>query len=248
MRFGWLIGWAVFAACYGGPPVRSPSRDPGAELALARTEFRHGDFANALVAFRRAQFELNPAEAAMAEVRYLAAECDFQLGDLAAAALEFRKVADEFPTSAYAPFALLRAGDANLRLWRRPELDPTPGQTALATYQELAGRYPGTDAAARAQTHVAQLNTWFAEKDYKNGLFYYRRKAYDSGIIYFKDIIANYPNSPPVSAALERLVDSYRAIGYAAELKEACASLRQYYPNTHGLDRTCPANASPGAQ
>jgi outer membrane assembly lipoprotein YfiO len=248
MRSPWLIGWAVFAACYGGPPPRSSMRDPGAELALARTEFRHGNFSDALVAFRRAQFDLNPAQVEMAEVRYLVAECDFQLGDLTAAGLEFRKVADEFPSSAYAPLALLRAGDANLRLWRRPELDPTPGQTALATYQELAGRYPGTDAAARAQMHVGQLNAWFAEKDYKNGLFYYRRKAYDSAIIYFKDIIANYPNTRTVSDALERLVDSYRAIGYATELKEACASLRQYYPATRGLDRTCPPSASPGAQ
>jgi len=44
-------------------------------------------------------------------------------------------------------------------------------------------------------------------------------------------------------------VDSYRAIGYAEELKEACANLRQYYPKTDGLDRRCPAPAAaPGAQ
>src|SRR2546430_8850043 len=35
------------------------------------------------------------------------------------------------------------------RLWRKPELDPSYGESALAIYQELAGRYPGTDAAAR---------------------------------------------------------------------------------------------------
>src|SRR5205807_2637256 len=93
---------------------------------------------------------------------------------------------------------LLRAGDANLRLWRKPELDPSYGESALAIYQELAGRYPGTDAAARAQVHVQQLREWFAQKDYKNGLFYFRRRAFDSAIIYFKDVIANYQGTARV--------------------------------------------------
>src|SRR5947208_16926808 len=35
--------------------------------------------------------------------------------------------------------------------------------------------------------HVQQLREWFAEKDYKNGMFYFRRRAFDSAIIYFKD-------------------------------------------------------------
>ena len=243
MRVRFLVGCAVGAACYGGrsqvaPP---PARTPESQLAEAMAQFRHGDFAHALTGFRRVQFELLPSQPEMAQVRYFLAECDFQTGDRAAASLEFRKVADEFPNSEYAPLALLRSGDAALRMWRRPELDPEPGQNALATYQELLGRYPGTEAAGRAQLHVAQLNDWFAEKDYKNGMFYFRRRAFDSAIIYFKDIIATYPGTHFVPDALLRLVDSYRAIGYADELKEACANLRQYYPKTDGLDRHCPA-------
>src|SRR5207244_411537 len=88
---------------------------------------------------------------------------------------ELARARAQFPASPYAPPALLRAGDANVRLWRKPELDPSYGESALAIYQELAGRYPGTDAAARAQVHVQQLREWFAEKDYKNGMFYFRR-------------------------------------------------------------------------
>ncbi len=251
MRSWWLIGfWVLCAGCYHGPrPVVGEARSGEADLAEAMQQFRRGAFAKALLAFRRAQFELGPAQAEMAQARYFVAECDFQTGELATAALEFQKVAEEFPTSAYAPLALLRSGDANLRSWRTPELDPEPGQTALATYQELLGRYPGTDAAARAQLHITQLSSLFSEKAYKTGMFYFRRRAYDSAIIYFKDIIATYPSTPRVPDALLRLVDSYRAIRYAEEVKEACANLRQYYPKTNGLDRHCPAStAEPGAQ
>jgi len=82
------------------------------------------------------------------------------------------------------------------------------GETALAIYQELAGaipepmRPPGADACAAA-------TEWFSQKDYKNAMFYFRRRAYDSAIIYFKDVIATYPGTSRVPDALMRLVDSY---------------------------------------
>src|SRR5205809_786319 len=241
-----LIALVGLVACHHAPKV-TPASQPDLELARARRQFRSGDFAHALISLRRLTFELGPGQPELGEVRYDLAECYFQTGDRVQAAHEFRQVADQYPTSEYAPLALLRAGDANLRLWRRPELDPTYGQSALAIYQELAGRYPGTTAAARAQQHVQQLREWFAEKDYKNGLFYLKRRAFDSAIIYFKDVIATYPGTPRVPDALLRLVDSYRGIGYADELKETCIHLRRYYPQTRGLDETCPADSSTSA-
>jgi outer membrane assembly lipoprotein YfiO len=239
----WLAGAAIAAGCHHGPRA-APVPDPVAELARARAEFRRGDFNKALLSFRRLTFELSAAQPEMAEARYQMAECEFQTGDRVQAAHDFRQVADEFPTSEYAPLALLRAGDANLRLWRAPELDPSYGQSALATYQELAGRYPGTEAAGRAQAHVQQLREWFSQKDYKNGMFYFKRRAFDSAIIYFKDVIATYPGTSRVPDALMRLVDSYRVIGYSDELKETCAHLRRYFPQADGLDKSCPADSS----
>ena len=242
-RFLLIACATVLAACHHGPRV-VPTPDPVAELATARALFRHGNFGKALNSYRRLTYELSPSQPEMAEVRYYLAECYFQTGDRVQAAHDFRQVADQFPTSEYAAMALLRAGDANLRLWKDPELDPSYGETALAIYQELAGRYPGTDAAARAQVHVQQLREWFSQKTYKNGMFYFRRRAYDSAIIYFKDVIANYPGSARVPDALLRLVDSYRIIGYGEERKETCTHLRRFFPQTDGLDKACPVDSS----
>jgi outer membrane protein assembly factor BamD len=215
------------------------------ELTRAREEFRHGQFEKALARFQRLTFDLPPNDPALPEVRYFLAECYFQTGDRVQAAHEFRQVADQFPASEFAPTALLRAGDANLRLWRLPDLDPSYGEAALAIYQELAGRYPTSDAGARAQLHVRQLREWFAEKAYKNGMFYFRRGAWDSAIIYFKDVIANYPETPRAADALSRLADTYRVIRYTDELRETCAHLKRYYPQATDLARTCPSEATP---
>src|ERR1041385_8542505 len=252
--------WLVLALLMGGSTgcflhhgARTPKAPPPAvptdvELGRAMQLFRHGEFRKAQIILQRLTFELGPSQPELAQIRYYLAECWFQLGDQVQAAADFRKVADEFSTTEYAPVALLRAGDANLRLWHGPELDPTFGETALAIYQELTGRYPDSDAAARARPHVKRLENQFAEKTYKTGIFYLRRKAFDSAIIYFKDVIANYPNSARAPDALLRLVDSYRAIRYTQELDETCEHLRRFYPNAKGIGQSCPAVADSSAK
>jgi outer membrane protein assembly factor BamD len=238
----WLLPLTLVACAHGARPGQALA--PEQLLAQARAQFRAGKYSKALLAFRRVQFELPPNDTTLPEVHYAMAESEFQVGQLVDAAHDFRQVADQYPGSGYAAVSLLRAGDANMRLWRNPELDPTYGQTALAIYQDLAGRYPDSDAAGRAQLHVHQLRDWFADKTYKNGLFYFKRRAYDSGIIYFKDVVANYPESARAPDALLRLADTYRAISYREELQETCAHLRRFYPQAHGLDTSCPPDRS----
>jgi len=241
----WVVAVVlVVAGCPHAPRPRVMATAPETELNRAMEMVRRGDYRHAQLVLQRLTFEFAPGQAEVAAARYYLAESYFQLGDRVQAAHEFRKVADEFPASEYAPLALLRAGDANLRLWRRAELDPTYGETALSIYQELSGRYPDSDAAARARPHMRRLQNQFAEKTYKNGMFYLRRKAYDSAIIYFKEVIANYPEAALAPEALLRLVDSYRAIGYTDELQETCAHLRRFYPQAVGLAKSCPADTT----
>jgi outer membrane protein assembly factor BamD len=243
---GLLLPFAVIACGRGARPAVVPA--PEVLLSRSRAAIRTGDFSDALQNLRRLEFELSPNDSMLPEVHYLLAESQFQLGQFVEASHEFRQAADRFPGSVYAPLALLRAGDANMRMWRKPELDPTYGQTALAIYQDLAGRYPNSQAATRAQLHVRQLREWFADKTYKNGLFYFKRRAYDSGIIYFKDVVANYPDTPRAADALLRLADSYRVIGYREELQETCAHVRRFYPQAHGLEQSCPPDSGVGAR
>jgi len=248
-----LVGVGMLAVCMvlsgaacGGKKndTAAPQVQPEVEIARGMQLFRRGQFRKAQLVFQRLTFEFSVTQEELAQARYYLAECNFQLGDYVQAASDFRKVADEFSTTQYAATALLRAGDANLKLWHRPELDPSYGETALAIYQELAGRYPETDAAARARLHVRKLENQFAEKAYKTGNFYMRRKAYDSAIIYFKDVIANYPGAQRAPDALLRLVDAYRAIGYTQEMQETCEHLRRFYPSAPRLAVSCPAAAS----
>ncbi|MSR05585.1 MAG: outer membrane protein assembly factor BamD [Gemmatimonadetes bacterium] len=215
-------------------------------MEASKTEFRHGHFLHAQAGFQRVNFEVSATDSVGAVSRYLLAECDFGIGNYLEASRGFRRVADDYPDHPLAPDALLRAGDALTALWGRPELDPTYGEEALAAYRELAARYPEGRATERSRLKLSALSNRFAEKEYRAGIFYFRLKAYDSAIIYFRSVAAQWGETPAAPNALMMLVRTYQKLEYKEETQETCAHLRQYYANAKGLNQVCaPVPAAP---
>jgi outer membrane protein assembly factor BamD len=241
-----LLALLALPGCGGRSPAVTPGPVAGISRATvdslwgrAMREYSRGHWAKAITQFERVTLEVPGGDTLAIEARFRVAEAHFGMKNQLEAAREFRKVSDETPTAALAPVALLRAGDAYADLWTRPELDPTYGQTALATYQELLNRYPDSPVAARARQRIVGLEDRFAEKQYRAALYYFRLKAYDSAILYLKDVAATYPRAAITPTALLKLVAAYRALGYAEDLQETCAHLRRFHPTTPGLDLAC---------
>lgn len=239
-----------------GPAAPSPVGGLAVDLAeqeinrlweKGRADFSRGRWTKAAESFEKLTVSMPPGDERLPRLHFYLGECHFGKGDNLQAVREFRKVSDETPDADFAAEALLRAGDAYVELWRRPELDPTYGQTALVTYQELLNRYPGGSAALRAQRKIAMLQDRFAYKEYRAAMFYYRFKAYDSAILYLKDLVATYPRAAVVPDALVRLISAYRLLGYTEDVTDTCEYLRRYHPGAKGAAEACPAPAPPPA-
>ena len=239
-----LLGLAgVTAACSGGfRPRDYPS--PDVLLTVSEDLYRHGKCADAELGFRRVTTQLPLRDSISVRARFLMAECQFAQGRYLEAARQFRRVADEAPNHPLAANALLRSGDAQRQLWKRPELDPTYGQAAAVTYQEVIARYPRTAVSNRASLKLVALSEQFAEKEFKNGLYYYKFGAYDSAILYFKAVVADHGATSYAPLALMKLVETYQRIGYEEEERETCANLRRFYPDARRLDDVCPVGSA----
>ncbi|HEY8257324.1 MAG TPA: outer membrane protein assembly factor BamD [Gemmatimonadales bacterium] len=248
----------LLTACGGGAPaapkVAPTPVTPVAEAASkqeldslwkrAQQAIRTGKWADAVKHLERALLEFPPGDGRSAQAHFFLGEAHFAMGSQLTAAREFRKVSDETPNDPLAAEALLRAGDAYADLWRRPELDPSYGQTALATYQELLNRYPGGTPAKRAQERINDLQERFAVKEYKSALYYFRLKAYDSAILYLKDLVATYPRAAIAPAALVKLVQAYRTLGYKEDVQETCGYIKRFHPKATGVGEACPSDSA----
>jgi outer membrane protein assembly factor BamD len=250
-RFLVCCALALLAACGGRrspQPAPAPVADVDASPATidslwGRAEWavHHGKWGDAEKLLNRAVLEFAPGDRRVAQAHFYLGEALFAQGRQLEAAREFRKASDETPNDPLAPEALLRLGDVYADLWRRPELDPTYGQTALSTYQELLNRYPGSGPAKRAELRIAELNERFAYKSYKAAVFYFRLKAYDSAILYLKDLVATYPRAAVVPDALIKLVQAYKALGYREDVQETCGYIQRFHPRAPKVREVCPA-------
>ncbi len=247
-----VLGMLGLAACKSGsgnapPDLGAAPADP--TLSAARVDsmweqgikdFRKGSYHSASEVFQRILLEFNPGDRRIPEAHFYLGESYFGAGSELQAMREFRKVSDDFPSNPLAPDALYRAGDSYAVLWRKPQLDPTYGKSAMATYTELLNRYPDSPAAAKARLQVADLADKFAYKEWETAKFYLRNKMYDSAILYMRALVATYPNTPSAQLALAQLVTSYRNLGYIEDAEEMCGALRQFHPDTKDLDTLCP--------
>ena len=236
-----LLILTVTGCSVGFKPTDYPAPLDLMEASEAR--FRRGKWTDAALGFRQLTFQLPTRDSLALRARFMLAETDYAQGNLLEASRQFRRVVDEAPSSSLAPNALLRSGDAQAALWKRPELDPTYGEAATATYRELTARYPGTPAAARAGIQLRVLAGMRAEKEFKNGDFYFKIKAYDSAILYFKSVVADHGESPFAVRSLNRLVEIYGRLQYEEERGEMCTHLRTYYAESEGLDDRCPVTS-----
>ena len=94
---------------------------------------------------------------------------------------------------------------------------------------------------------LAHLDNMFAIKDLDVGEHYIRRGAYDSAIIYLKDVIKLHPTAPATRTAYLKLLVAYRAIKYTADAADLCTAALKVYPNDREVHKQCDSASSAAA-
>ena len=200
---------------------------------------------NALAGFDLLAQQLPARDTLLADVYFHQGEAHAGKDEHLLAAQAYSRIIDAFPDDSLADDALFRTAREYQRMWRKPTLDSQYGETALSTYRQLLSLYPESKLVAEAGTQIATLNEWFARKDLENGEHYLRRKAYDSAIIYFRDITRLYPGTPAAKQAYLHLLTAYRAINYREDIAETCAEARRFYPADGEVSHACAGAAAP---
>ena len=214
-------------------------------FAASLTEYRRGHWDNAVAGFERLTLELAARDTLLPLAHYWMARAHGHRGEHLLAAQAFARVTEGWPEHALADDALFAAARSYHKMWRKPALDAQYGQTALATYRLYLAMYPNGDQRTAAESQLAALEQGFATKEYEVGQFYRRRKFFDSALIYFRNVVATYPDTPRAREAWLRIIETYRDIRYAEDAREACSEARRRYPSDTEVRTLCPGDASP---
>lgn len=194
---------------------------------------------NALAGFDLLAQQLPARDTLLADVYFHQGEAHAGKEEHLLAAQSYSRITDAFPDDSLADDALYRTAHEYQLMWRKPILDSQYGETSLTTYRQLLSLYPDSKLVPEAGKQIATLNEWFAKKDVENGEHYLRRKAYDSAIIYFRDVVRLYPGTGSAKTAYLHLLSAYRAINYREDIAETCAEAKRFYPTDADISHAC---------
>ena len=209
---------------------------------LYRESFRRleaGKTQEAIMGFEKLTLELPARDTLLPRSHYYLGRAHAKAKDWLLAGQAFTRMASEFPDDSLADDALLEAGHAYARIWDDPELDPTYGQSAIAVYTSLIDTYPASSLRPEAERGIAAMQARLAEKDFRNGEHYRRRRSPHSAILYYKQVLENYPEAPRARDAYARMADVYKSIGYDEDYKETCGVARTRFPADPQIRTAC---------
>jgi outer membrane protein assembly factor BamD len=110
-------------------------------------------------------------------------------------------------------------------------------QQALDALGEVARRYPDTKYATDARLKIDLVNDHLAGKEMDIGRFYQRTNQWLASVVRFRTVIDKYQSTTHTPEALERLTESYLALGVPEEAHKATAVLGANYPGSKWYER-----------
>ena len=220
---------ALLGACGGGDPYQG--LDAEALYRMAEVELAEGDAENAVEVLERLHISYGDW-VRLPDAGMLLAQAHFENDDYLTARSEYRRFLDRFAAHARAPEAALGECRALAELAPAPQRDQGYTEEAIGVCTNVVADYAGTPQADAAEQLRADLRYTMAEKEYLNANHYFRRRQYDSAIIYYQFVVDLYPETEFAPRALLGLFRANEAIGYSDLAVEARDRLLQDYPES----------------
>ena len=137
------------------------------------------------------------------------------------------------PGNAEAPYAHYLISMSYYQQIENVTRDQAITQQASQAFGELIRRYPESRYAADARLKLDLINDHLAGKEMEVGRFYQRSGNWLAASLRFREVVDKYQTTSHTPEALERLVESYLALGVPDEARRAAAVLGKNYPNSY---------------
>ena len=194
-------------------------QDPGSRRLheILKMEFQIGvaqmerDENGAIKVFERI-IERNPLGFIAADSQVKIAECYYQLRQFEEAEASYLSVMENYPNSEWVPYAQFRIPYCKLSNIRIQERNYDLLSGSREGFEIYLANNPQGALVSTTKEIIGEIDIAMAERDYKVGEFYLRRKRPDAGLIYLESVIKDYPNTEWAARAAEK-IEMLRKVG-----------------------------------
>ena len=226
-----ILALALLATAAACGPKQTPLSELSPEDLWIRgvEEYNEEDWDEAIRYFERFVMSAG-ADPRAYQARYYISQANFNDERYVTSAAEFSRLAGDLGRADLADDARFMACRSYEELSPNPQLDQEYTRAAIEHCGTLADYFPDSEFHDEALQIVDRMRNRLAQKVYEAGDWYFRRRAYDSAIVYFEDVAERYPGTTWAPRGLQRLVEIYEVLGYEEERAEARARLERDYP------------------
>jgi outer membrane protein assembly factor BamD len=224
---------ALALALVACPKELPQDASPDELYSIGVERFERRDWNRAVETLQRFLFQ-DPGHPKADSAQYLIGESYYQQRQYLTASAEFLRLAQNRPAGPLADDARYRACQAYFELSPRPELDQEYTDDAIEQCRSVILLYPGSPFAEQG---MKELTDKLARKYYLNASYYYKRKAYDSAIVYLEHVLTAYRGSDVEPDALLTLYETYIKLGYVEEAEQTRGRLLREYPGAPQTDK-----------
>jgi len=232
----YLLVYLVFGAIFlglwagcGGKAVR-PVLPLQEQFALAKKHYDQKKYRQAAEEFQKLIFNYPGATVVDTAIYYLS-NSYFNQEDYAAAAGEFKKILTNYPNSTWLDEAAFMVALSDMKQSAPAELDQQFTLLALDEFNEFVETYPDSPLVPEAREKVLELRNKLAKKTYKNGYLYLRTKDYPAALLYFKEVLENFPDTVWAKEALYQIAEANRLQNKTPEALEVYKRFVDLYPH-----------------
>ena len=223
-----LIPPLFLVGCGGGGPFPGMTADEVYNVGVQA--LLEEDWGRATQAFERVL--LVPGFEQAAEARLQMAEAEYGRERYIESRAEFQRVIDRWPADSTAPHAALGVCRSLAGLSPKTQRDQTFTRQARTVCGQIAAEYAGTLVGLRSAEIGLEMHDKLAEHDYEVGLHYLKRGLVDSSILYFEDVVDDYPDSKWAAWALFKMIEAFDRIGYVQDIETHRQRLLADYPDS----------------
>lgn len=226
--------WATLAVALTliGCSKKLPQDASPAELyAIGTEEHSRRHWQQAIEGLQRFLFQ-DPGNTKADSAQYLIADSYYNQKQFLTAAAEFLRLAQNRPAGPLADASRYRACESYSRLSPRPELDQEYTEEAIDQCLSVSLLYPGSPYADQADQVVRELTDKLARKVYLNAEYYFKRRAYDSALVYLEHLLETYRGAAVEPKGLLMAYEAYYRLGYTQEAQQMRDRLLGEYPDT----------------
>lgn len=224
-----LLAGLALAGCASGPWWEGLSA--GDLWTKGVAEFEEGDYGDASETLGRLVLDY-PNFGQAAEAQFILARAYYLDEQFISAQSEFTRFLDRYPAHPRAPEAAMGVCRSNEALSPISQRDQSFTQQAIQVCRNVATDWVGTPQADEAAGVVREMLDKLAKKAWENAWYYHRRSLLDPALIYYENVVEDYPGTEWAARSLGGMIEIYTEFGYDDEVEAARTRLLDEYPDS----------------